>query len=204
MLNKYEQLEKLEQLRQQGILTQEEFEREKQRILNDNPPPKSNTMFSQPLEPTRSIYDRQQNGTYALLLHILLIIPYIGWFIVLIMWLAKKNESPLVRQHGAAIMNMTISTIIYLFGLFVFGNMLSAVIPSTPSRGHTSFNDANFIVLGLVILIVSIYGLITLIFIIINAVKASNGEAARYPLAIRMLNTDLPKEDLRTEDHLID
>ena len=202
MLNKYEQLEKLEQLRQKGILTQREFELEKQRILNDNPPPKSNTMFSQPLEPTRSIYDKQQNGTFAMLLHIIFLVPSIGWLITLIMWLSKKDTSPLVRQHGAAIMNMFISTIIYFFSLFMFALILGLSNSTVGSRG--SADNASVMLLGVLGLALIVYLLITFIFIIVNAVKASNGEAARYPLAIRMLNTDFEKEELRTEDHLID
>jgi uncharacterized protein len=208
MENKYDQLQKLDQLRQQGILTQAEFEREKQRLLSQTPPPpiyntpppppKSNTMFSQPQEPTRSISDKNQNGTYAMALHLILFVPSIGWLITLVMWLAKKDESPLVRQHGAAIMNMFLSTLIYLFVFVMIVGFMGRSLEVNED------SDSTIWFFGGVGLLFIIYGLVTLIFIIVNAVRASNGEAASYPLAIRMLNTDLAKEALRVEDHLVD
>jgi hypothetical protein len=137
-----------------------------------------------------------------MLLHIIFLVPSIGWLITLIMWLSKKDTSPLIRQHGAAIMNMFISTIIYFFTVFMFAAILGLSGSTIGSRGHV--DTASVMLLGLFGIALIVYGLVTIIFIIVNAVKASNGEAARYPLAIRMLNTDLEKEDLRTEDHLID
>jgi uncharacterized Tic20 family protein len=156
-----------------------------------------------------SASDKQQNSTFALFLHIVLLLPFVGWFITLVMWVKKKDESPLVRQHGAAIMNMFVSTIIYFVAGIILAVILAIIIDKSNNnigrRVTTEGDDsAAMTFLFLSMLVIAVYFLITLIFIIVNAVRASNGEAASYPLAIRMLNTDLAKEALRVEDHLVD
>jgi uncharacterized protein len=131
-----------------------------------------------------SASDKQQNSTFALFLHIVLLLPYIGWFITLIMWLIRKKQSPLVHQHGAAIANMVLSAIIYIILLGIASILLS--------------------LLETLLYVMIIYMFLIFMFIIVNAIRASNGEAASYPLAIPMFNTDLAKEALRVEDHLVD
>ncbi|MCB1076963.1 MAG: DUF4870 domain-containing protein, partial [Verrucomicrobiae bacterium] len=79
----------------------------------------------------------------------------------LIVWLARKDESPFVSEHAKEALNFQISLLIYLaisvpLALFLIGFALLFVIP--------------------------IFGLI---FTIVAAVKASDGSGYRYPLTIR-------------------
>lgn len=89
----------------------------------------------------------------------------IGGFIVpLILWLTNKDRVYTMDEHGKAILNFQISIFIYCIIsiplIFLFG-------------------------LGIIALIV--IGIIGLVFPIINAVKASNGEAPSYPFSLKII-----------------
>ena len=70
------------------------------------------SMFDQPSPINR---DKNENGNYAMALHLCLFLPYINWLVILILWFARKDKSPLVRQHGAVIINLFLSITIYIF-----------------------------------------------------------------------------------------
>ncbi len=81
----------------------------------------------------------------------------------LIVMLVKGNESPWVRRQAVESLNFQLSMLIY--------GIVSAIL-----------------ILVLVgILLVLIVAVCWLVFTIIGAVKASNGEDYRYPLTIRMV-----------------
>ena len=89
----------------------------------------------------------------------------IGGFIVpLILWLTQRDKVLNMDEHGKQILNFQISALIYSIIciplIFLFG-------------------------LGILALIA--LGLLVLIFPIINAIKASNGEPTYYPLSIQFL-----------------
>lgn len=82
---------------------------------------------------------------------------------VLVVWLIKKDEHPLVDEHGKEALNFQISLFIYA--------AISAVLV--------------LLLVGLLFLLfVAIFGLI---MPIIAAVKTSNGEDYRYPLTLRLI-----------------
>ena len=92
-------------------------------------------------------------------------VPFLGNVIgPLIVWLIKKDTMPFVDDQGKESLNFNISIGIYLF-------VASIMI---------------FVVIG-VFLLVAI-GLFWLVMTIFAAVKASSGEAYRYPLCIRLIN----------------
>ena len=89
----------------------------------------------------------------------------IGGFIVpLILWLTQRDKVLNMDEHGKQILNFQISAFIYSIIciplIFLFG-------------------------LGILALIA--LGLLVLIFPIINAIKASNGEPTYFPLSIQFL-----------------
>ena len=207
-MNAYENLQRLDQLRQQGILTQEEFEQEKRRLLDSlntqqqqTPPPppapqnqpnrRTSNVLDAPLaEGYDPLVDARQNSGYALALHLILFVPYIGWLITLIMWLVKKNESPLINQHGSQTTNLLISQIVYgLIAIIVFAIMVG----TAGNMRRIEDNPAVMIVLVLLGLFWLVFMILTLVFIIVNAVRAGNGKPASYPLAIPFINTKLPE-----------
>ena len=87
-----------------------------------------------------------------------------GFIIPLILWLTQKDKVLQMDEHGKQIVNFQISTFIYSI----------LCIPL-------------ILFLGLGILGFIVLGVLVLIFPIINAIKASNGEPIYYPLSIQFL-----------------
>ena len=89
----------------------------------------------------------------------------IGGFVVpLILWILKKEKVLGMDFHGKAILNFRISMFLYVLICIPF----------------VIFFGLGFI--GLIVL-----GFIYLIYPIINAVKANNGEMIHYPLSIQFI-----------------
>ena len=78
----------------------------------------------------------------------------------LIVWLVKRNDHPFIDDQGREAVNFQISVLIYglLLTISCVGIPLSIAL-----------------------------GIADLVFVIVAAVKASNGEAYRYPLTIRLI-----------------
>ena len=94
----------------------------------------------------------------------LLGIPFGSIIGPLVLWLIKKNEVPFVDYSGKEALNFQISIAIYM-------------IASTP-----------LLCGGPLVLLAWIpLGIVALIFTIIAAIKANNGEYYRYPITIRIL-----------------
>ena len=92
----------------------------------------------------------------------------------LIVWLVKRDASPAIDEHGKEALNFQMSLTLYFVGLIALTIALMLVL-------------VGFLFLPLVI-IAAIFGpFLDLIFIIISAVKAGNGEVYRYPLTIRFI-----------------
>ena len=90
----------------------------------------------------------------------------IGGFVVpLILWLVKKDEVLDMDKHGKAILNFRITMFIYFL----------ICIPAV-------------LLFGLGLLGFIIIGIFYLIFPILNAIKASNGEEPSYPFSISFIS----------------
>jgi len=87
-----------------------------------------------------------------------------GLIVPLIIWLTQKDKVLGMDMHGKMILNFQISIMIYSIVsiplIFLFG-------------------------LGIILLIG--IGIIALVFPILNAIKASNGETPSYPLSIEFI-----------------
>jgi uncharacterized Tic20 family protein len=149
-----EEIERLNQLKQSGAISEEEFERGKQALLAGNQaggrPPDLNMwgMF----------IHLSQFASY--------ILPLAGLIVPIVLWQTKKNEGRIIDRHGRIVMNWLITELI-----------LGIV-----------FVVLSFVVIGIPFLIA--LGIVGIIFPIIGAVKASNGEAWPYPLSIRFFRLD--------------
>jgi uncharacterized Tic20 family protein len=99
---KYEDLKILDELREKGSITEEEYQREKTKILDGTPPP----------PPTNSLPLEINENLYAVLMHLSQFISYI--IIPLIMWIIGKDNSKNIDQHGKNIINFTISYFLYM------------------------------------------------------------------------------------------
>lgn len=112
-----------------------------------------------------SVSDNERQ--YAMLIHLTqfagLLVPLGGWLVPLILWLIKRKESTYIDQHGKIVMNWILSCLIYGFICFIL----------------------SFILIG-VFLAVAL-GICSIVFTIIGALKANNGERWAYPLSIPFL-----------------
>lgn len=104
----------------------------------------------------------------AMLCHLLSI--FTGFIGPLIVWLAKKDQSPFVYHHGKESLNFQIT--VFLAWLIVFGTIFS------PMAVFTGFLMP-FLVIALPIL--------ALVAEIMACVAANNGQWHRYPCCLRLI-----------------
>jgi len=81
----------------------------------------------------------------------------------LIVWLAKRNDSPEIDEHGKESLNFQISMLIY--------NVIAGVLC--------------LVLIGFVIL--AILHVLNLVLVIVASIQASEGKFYRYPLTIRLI-----------------
>ena len=157
--DKYEKLKKIEELKEKGTITEEEFQREKEKILNEE--------SKQPTTVTKQPLFGLQENAFLMLMHLSQfagwILPGLGFILPIAMWLTNKEDNENVDKHGKNILNFTISYFIYaaIAGILVI------------------------IAIGLVLLVV--LGIVVTVAIIIAAVKANNGEYWKYPMTIEFV-----------------
>lgn len=117
-------------------------------------------------QPQRSLQtpDQKQMGLFLHLSQLLnLILPPAGIVVPIIIWQIKKEEMPALDAHGKMVTNWLISSLIYFAVSFVLMIVLVGI-------------------LGLIAL-----GIMSVVFPIIGAIKANNGEFWEYPLTIKFL-----------------
>ena len=94
-----------------------------------------------------------------------LLIGFGSLIIPLIIWSTNKDRVYQLDEHGKKIINFQISLIIYSI----------ICIPL-------------ILLLGLGILGLIVIGIIAIVFPIVNAIKASNGETPQYPLSLNLIS----------------
>jgi uncharacterized Tic20 family protein len=106
--------------------------------------------------------------TWAMLCHIAglggFIVPFVGCVIgPLIIWQIKKDLDPFVDTNGKEAMNFQITMLIcgVIALLLCFACIGTVLLP--------------------------VVGIVDIVFLIIAAIKTSNGEAYRYPISIRFI-----------------
>lgn len=88
-----------------------------------------------------------------------------GLIVPLILWATQKDKVYNMDEHGKRIINFQLSIIIYAL----------LCIPA-------------ILLLGLGILGLIVVGVVSFVFPIINAIKASNGETPNYPLSLNFIS----------------
>ena len=106
---KYEDLKILDELREKGSITEEEYQREKEKILNLN----DHTVKGVGKKPLYGLTER----TYLMLMHLSqfggIIVPLAGFVLPILMWVLNKDNNINVDLHGKNILNCMISYTIY-------------------------------------------------------------------------------------------
>ncbi|EGN75507.1 hypothetical protein A28LD_1120 [Idiomarina sp. A28L] len=149
-----EKLRSLHKLKEEGVLSEDEFQAEKHKLLNEP----STRATSQALTTDE---DRRQ---YAMFIHLSLLLglafPWIGLIIPIVLWLVRR-EDEYIDKHGRVVANWLISSIIYS----IVGFILLVVI------------------IGFGVLLA--LAVCHIIFAIVGAIKAKDGELWHYPLSIK-------------------
>jgi uncharacterized Tic20 family protein len=107
--------------------------------------------------------------TWCVLAHALALFgffaPWAGHIIgPLIIWLAKRGDSPEIAAHARESLNFQLSMLIY--------NLVAVLLC--------------LILIGLVMLV--ILHILNIILVIVASIRASEGKLYRYPLTIRLIN----------------
>lgn len=106
---KYDDLKILDELRAKGSITEEEFQREKAKILAQE-----DNFFSGIHK--KPLFGMTQS-TYLMLMHLSQLaswlIPFVGIIIPILMWTTNKDGNAEVDRHGKNILNFNISYAIY-------------------------------------------------------------------------------------------
>ncbi|MCC9599478.1 DUF4870 domain-containing protein [Stieleria sp. JC731] len=160
-----DELDRLQQLRDQGSLTEAEFDEAKRKVLGGQT---HNPYGSGSLHQGDGLVLGIDEKTFCTLMHLsqLLVLSMLGVVVPIGMWILGKEESDLVRRHGNRMMNWLISELIY--GL-VIGILCM------------------FLVGFLLIPVIAVLGIL---FPIIAAIKCNNDTLWSYPLAIRFFDED--------------
>jgi uncharacterized Tic20 family protein len=154
----YDDLKTLEELWRSGAISDEEFQQEKQKFFDRSE--SSQTTNSNPLL-------GMSERSYIALMHITqfagIILPGLGFFVPVILWMLNKDVNANVNATGKHIINFMISMVIY----YAISGVLCCIL------------------IGIPMLIA--LGIMQIVFVIIATIKANNGETWRYPLTIDFL-----------------
>lgn len=165
-----DQIEKLNDLKLRGLISEEEFQQAKERILGAQqqaaPAPQPHTIM------------QTNNYDYALVLHLTQfcswLVPLLGLIVPLIMWQSKKDD-PYIDEQGKVVMNWVFSSIIY----GIVGIILC------------------FILIGIPLLILLF--ICSVVFTIMGAMDANKGVIKNYPLAIKFFDVrETPRTSVTT------
>lgn len=154
------EISRLEQLRSQGTLTEDEFLTAKRRVLRED-----SKRF--PDHGNGQLFGIAED-TWCLLMHLsqLAYFSVVGFILPIVMWAISKDESDLARRHGARMMNWVISSAIY----FAIGFALLWAFVGIP--------------------IMVTVAILNVVFPIVAALKCKNGKIWSYPLSIRFFDEE--------------
>ena len=158
-----DEIEKLNQLRLSGAITEEEYQTSKSALLNGQQVADK--------KPNQVVVSTQMDEkTWAILLHLSqfcgFLIPLAGLVVPIVLWQVKKNESQLIDQHGRIVANWLVTA--FIAGIVFF--MLS------------------FLLIGIPLLI--LLGVLCIVLPIVGAIKANDGIAWPYPGSYRFFPED--------------
>ena len=159
-----DELQKLQQLHQSGAINDDEFASAKAKLLGWTAEVQPAPLEAVPVNP---VAQEQETRQWALFLHLSVlagfVVPLGGLIAPILIWQLKKADLPGLDVHGKNVVNWIISAAIY----FVISFILC------------------FAIIGIPMLIALV--IVGVIFPVIAAVKANEGEVWKYPLAITFL-----------------
>ena len=159
-----DEIQRLDDLRRDDVLTEEEFARAKEKLLRQDGQSSLGKSF-------QGSFEEPDERTWGLFIHLSQFlsyaIPVLGWVVPIVIWQVMKDKSEIMDAHGINITNWLISEFIYLVAFA----LLSTVIIGIP-----------FLIAAMIAGVV---------FPILGALKAQNLEVWRYPLSIPFIKPRL-------------
>jgi len=160
-----DELHKLQQLRDSGAIDEVEFATAKERVLNGDASQRPETDWATETVPLTGVALEQQTRRWSAILHLSILtgylaVPLVGLVAPIVIWQLKKDELPGLDVHGRNAADWILSSLIYV----VVSIVLCVVLIGFP------------LLLAL--------GVCSIIFPILAAVKANNGEIRKYPYVI--------------------
>ena len=160
---RYDDLEKLHDLHQRGILTAEEYQREKERLLSQ---------AAAPARTTSGEFWGMDERTFAMVLHfsmlLCFLLPLVGLAAPIIMWAVFHERSAFIDAHGRSAINWIITSVI-------------ASLIALP-----------LCLIGVGFLILLGVAAVTVVGSILAGIKAQEGRTWTYPCAYRFLKASTP------------
>lgn len=154
-----DQIEKLNDLKEKGMISEEEYQQAKARILNHATTPVS--------APAPAPVKNMGNQDYSMIMHLSQfcswIFPVIGIIVPVVMWQSRKEDT-FIDQQGRVIMNWVLSALIYI----AISSVLCVIL-------------IGFFLLGII-------ALCSIAFTIMGALDASKGIVKNYPLTIKFFS----------------
>ena len=159
------EIEKLYNLQKSGAITEDEFNKMKESIINGKASSSDHVdNFAKNIE---SATKGLKENDWAMFLHLSQLLGFVilglGFLAPVVIWLMKKDESELIDQHGRIVINWILSQLIYFAICFIL----------------------IFVVIGGPLMVVlSILGII---YAIMGGIKAKDGQCWTYPGSFKFL-----------------
>jgi uncharacterized protein len=154
-MNIADELRKLQQLRESGSISDDEFAQAKARLL------------SKPAGPLDDLFGTTaevQTQRWAMFLHLSQLLNFVfppaGVVVPIVIWQMKKDDLPPLDEHGKIVVDWFISALLY--------GVLCTILA--------------FVVVGIPMAMV--LAALIVIFPIVGGIKANSGEVWNYPLSI--------------------
>ncbi|MCP4440238.1 MAG: DUF4870 domain-containing protein [Aureispira sp.] len=160
---KYDDLEQLFALKEKGILSEQEYQKEKEKILNGEQKRKSTS--TTPTVLNQDLFGLTENS-YCTLMHVSqllgIVIPGLGFVAPIVLWVVHKDKNAAVDAHGRVILNWIVSSLIYAVVCVVLA----------------------VIIIGIPMLIALLIA--DIVFVVMGASKANEGELWKYPMSLKL------------------
>lgn len=165
-----EELEQYNELLKKGLITEEEYQQQKQRYFDSRQSKQYQSSANDNFGNTQTgpMFWGMSEQSYCTLLHLSVLMgalfPFAGFILPLILWLSNKGQSERIDAHGKVVMNWIVSAIIYgvITGILVL------------------------LLIGIPLLIA--LGVCTIVFSVIGGIKASEGILWPYPLSLKLIS----------------
>lgn len=161
MTDRIEEIRRLQELRNQGALTEEEFTRAKGMLLDALGSDDLHQVQRGPSLPKGPKEARDLTVWLHLSVLAGLVVPLAGYVVPVVLWQVNKQD-PTIDAHGKSVANWLVSSLIYAVVSGILTCVVIGVIP----------------LIGVIIL--------NIVYPIVGAVRASRGELWPYPLSIKI------------------